>query len=104
MNSSLVAVVGDEIRRFLQAHPTQRATRVHIPRSWRILGLFTEVIRHTIWECFARRLAFDFSVAGAIAKSTCRLKRSTRATNTDNSSPTLNRLRDRLPMSCRRAG
>jgi hypothetical protein len=25
-------------------------------------------------ECFARRLAFDFSVVGAIAKSTCRLK------------------------------
>src|SRR5262249_52554554 len=48
---------------------------------------------------FARRLPFDFSVAGAIAKSTCRLKRSTRATNTDNSSPTLNRLRDRLPIS-----
>ena len=46
-----------------------------------------------------RRLAFDLSVAGAIAKSTCRLKTSTRATNTDRSSPTLNLLRDRLPMS-----
>src|SRR4029077_2710758 len=55
-------------------------------------------------ERFDRRFAFDFSVAGAIAKSPCRLKRSTRATNTDRSSPTLNLLRDRLPMSWRRAG
>jgi hypothetical protein len=50
-------------------------------------------------ERFDRRLAFDLSAAGAIAKSTCRLKRSTRATNTESSSPTLNRLRDRRPMS-----
>jgi len=55
-------------------------------------------------EDFDRRLAFDLSAAGAIAKSTCRLKTSTRATNTDRSSPTLNLFRDRLPMSWRRAG
>src|SRR5947207_9888304 len=54
-------------------------------------------------ERFDRRLAFDFSVTGAIAKSTCRLKTSTRATKTDSLSPTLNRLRDRRPKSCRRA-
>src|SRR5882724_7470043 len=40
----------------------------------------------------------------AIAKSTCRLKVSTRATKTESSAPTLNRLRERLPMSWRRAG
>src|SRR5215831_15537914 len=55
-------------------------------------------------ERFERPLAFDLSVAGAIAKSTCRLKRSTRATNTDRLSPTLNLFRDRLAMSWRRAG
>src|SRR6266513_2090686 len=64
---------------------------------------FQSVIEAFFEERFARRLAFDFSVAGAIAKSTCRLKRSTRATNTDRSSPTLNLLRDRLPISWRRA-
>src|SRR5438128_2980585 len=40
----------------------------------------------------------------AIAKSTCRLNASTRTTKTRTSSPILNRLRDRLPTSCRRAG
>ena len=50
-------------------------------------------------ERFERRLAFDLSVVGAIAKSTWRLKTSTRATKTDSLSPTLNLLRDRLPMS-----
>jgi len=55
-------------------------------------------------ERFDRPLAFDFSVAGAIAKSTCRLKTSTRATNTDRQSPMLNLFRDRLPMSWRGAG
>jgi hypothetical protein len=40
----------------------------------------------------------------AMAKSTCRLKTSTRETKTDNSFPTLYRLRERLPISCRRAG
>jgi hypothetical protein len=55
-------------------------------------------------ERFDRRLGFDLSAAGAIAKSTCRLKMSTRATNTDRLSPMLNLLRDRLPMSWRRAG
>jgi hypothetical protein len=55
-------------------------------------------------ERFDRRLTLDLSVAGAIAKSTCRLKTSTRATKTDSLSPTLNLLRDRLPMSWRLAG
>jgi hypothetical protein len=50
-------------------------------------------------ERFDRGLAFDLSDAGAIAKSTCRLKTSTRATKTDSLSPTLNLLRDRRPMS-----
>jgi hypothetical protein len=39
MDSSFVAVVGDQIRRFFKAHPAQRAARVHIPPPGRILGL-----------------------------------------------------------------
>ena len=31
MNRGFVAVVGDQIRRFFEAHPAQRAARVHIP-------------------------------------------------------------------------
>src|SRR5215831_397394 len=73
-------------------HLAQMFTRFLQSLAQRKLQAFFE-------EPFDRRLAFDFSVAGAIAKSTCRLNRSTRATNTDKLSPTLNLLRDRLPMS-----
>jgi len=55
-----------------------------------------------LYRRFARLCFLGVSEVSAIAKSTCRLKMSTRATKTDNWSPTLNRLRERLPMSCRR--
>src|SRR6266700_2388826 len=48
MNSSFVAVVRDEIRRFLEAHPAQRTAHVHIPRSRRVLGLFAQSISHVL--------------------------------------------------------
>ena len=47
MNRGLVAVVRDTIRRFLQTHPAQGAARVYVPRTRRILWLFTELIRHS---------------------------------------------------------
>jgi len=50
-------------------------------------------------ERFDLGIVLDLSLDGAIAKSTCRLKTSTRATKTDSLSPTLNLLRDRRPMS-----
>src|SRR5262249_53002668 len=53
---------------------------------------------------FLLERAFATFDVSPIAKSICRLKASTRTTNTDNSSPTLKRLRDCLPISCRRTG
>ena len=44
MNSSFVAVVSDEIRRFLETETTQRAAGIHIPLPgllfWRSLSCF----------------------------------------------------------------
>jgi hypothetical protein len=48
MNSSFVAVVGNEIWRFLKAHPAQRAACIHVPLAWRVLGLFAQLVRHNL--------------------------------------------------------
>ena len=46
MNSGFVAIVRDEIRRFLETHSAQCAARVHIPLTGRVLGLFAQIVRH----------------------------------------------------------
>jgi len=46
MNSSFVAVVSDEIRRFLETESTQCAACVYIPLSGRVLGLFAQFVGH----------------------------------------------------------
>jgi hypothetical protein len=48
VNGSLIAVVGQKIRRFFEAEPTQRAAGIHIPLSERVLGLFAQFVRHTL--------------------------------------------------------
>jgi hypothetical protein len=46
MNSSFVAIVRDEIRRFFEAKTAQRAAAIHIPLPRRVLRLFTQFVRH----------------------------------------------------------
>jgi hypothetical protein len=48
MNGSLVAIVSDEIRRFFETHPAQRAACVHVPLSRRVLRLFAQFVRHDL--------------------------------------------------------
>src|SRR5438046_3946644 len=46
MNSSLVAIVSDEIWRFFQTKTAQCAACIHIPLPGHVLGLFAQFIRH----------------------------------------------------------
>jgi hypothetical protein len=46
MNGGFVAVVSDEVRRFLKTHPTQCTAGIHIPLSGHVLGLFAQFVRH----------------------------------------------------------
>ena len=48
MNSGLVAIISDEIRRFLQTHPTQCAARVHVKGAGHVLGLLAESVCHVL--------------------------------------------------------
>jgi len=123
MNGSLIAVIRQKSRRFLETETAQRAAGVHVPRPRHVLGLFAQFVRHNLNKRMAdgeesyfrfhtvRRSRFTrhllplrsrfFRSSEATAKSTCRLNVSTRTTKTRTSSPMLNRLRDRLPMSRR---
>src|SRR5882724_3877394 len=78
--------------------------RKHLPPLQIIYDRFNAREERCRMPFLERRSPEAVSELCAIAKSTCRLKVSTRATKTESSSPTLNRLRDRLPMSWRRAG
>src|SRR5215475_10714424 len=46
MNSSLVAIAGDEIRRLLETKATQRAAGIHIPLPRRVLWLLAQFVCH----------------------------------------------------------
>jgi len=70
----------------------QMFTRYFESRAFSKLQVFFE-------ERFDLGIVLDLSLAGAIAKSTCRLNTSTRATKTDSVSPALNLLRNLRPMS-----
>jgi hypothetical protein len=48
MNSSFVAIVSDEIRRFFETHPAQRTARIYIPLSGYVLGLFAQFVRQVL--------------------------------------------------------
>jgi hypothetical protein len=46
MNSSLITVVRQKIRRFFKAETAQRTTSIHIPLSRRVLRLFAQFVCH----------------------------------------------------------
>jgi len=48
MNRTLVSVVFQKIRRFLETETAQRAAGVHVPRPRRVLGLFAQFVRHNL--------------------------------------------------------
>jgi len=48
MNSSFVAIIRDQIRRFFETHTAQCAARVHIPLAGHVLGLFAQSISHVL--------------------------------------------------------
>jgi hypothetical protein len=47
MNSTLIAVVPQKIRRFFEAETAQCTTSIHIPLSRRVLGLSAQFVCHT---------------------------------------------------------
>jgi len=50
MNSSFVAIIRDKTWRFLETETAQRAARVHIPRSRRVLRLSAQLVRDDLNE------------------------------------------------------
>jgi hypothetical protein len=46
VNGSLIAVVGQKIRRFFETETIQRTAGIHIPLSRRVLRLLGEFVRH----------------------------------------------------------
>src|SRR4029453_9031191 len=48
MNGSLIAVVGDEIRRFFETETTQRTASIYVPLSRCVLRLFAQFVCHAL--------------------------------------------------------
>jgi len=48
MNSSFVAIISDEIRRFFETETTQRAAGIHIPLPRGVLRLLAQFVRHSL--------------------------------------------------------